>query len=95
MQDQNIIFKRSPCYFMIHVILYRYIIYFFWTVVAVCGDIATEDGLSSRWDKCGYDDDVDDDGDGDGGDGLEYLSTPQSGIRPSVCLSFRLAVCVS
>lgn len=72
-----------------------YHILFFWTVVAVCGDIATEDGLSSRWDKCGYDDDVDDDGDGDGGDGLEYLSTPQSGIRPSVCLSFRLAVCVS
>jgi len=47
-------------------------------------DIATEDGLSSRWDKCGCDDDD------DGGDGLEYLSTPQS-VYLSVCLP----VCVS
>jgi len=47
-------------------------------------DIATEDGLSSRWDKCGCDDDD------DGGDGLEYLSTPQSVylsvLSASVCI---------
>jgi len=56
----------------------------FSSVAVVSVDIATEDGLSSRWDKCGCDDDD------DGGDGLEYLSTPQS-VYLSVCLP----VCVS
>jgi len=60
----------------------------FSSVAVVSVDIATEDGLSSRWDKCGCDDDDD-----DGGDGLECLSTPPSRTRAAAKTSACLCVC--